>query len=86
MTPRSCNFSSAETPKFLNAIQEQIRSLLLTCFGKKLTPAQAISYIDELERSLLVHITMAIHWYKTFELGDCSLKNRPGIVVSSVYV
>ncbi|KAJ2032688.1 hypothetical protein H4S03_006137 [Coemansia sp. S3946] len=70
MTPRSYNFTSAETPEFSEALQEQIRSLLLVCFGKKLTPTEAISYIDDLEHGLSVHITTIRLWYRRFELGD----------------
>ncbi|KAJ2116760.1 hypothetical protein IW146_001272 [Coemansia sp. RSA 922] len=77
MTPRSYNFTSAETPEFSEALQEQIRSLLLVCFGKKLTPTEAISYIDDLEHGLSVHITTIRLWYRRFELGDFSLEDHP---------
>ncbi|KAJ2343616.1 hypothetical protein GGH92_004839, partial [Coemansia sp. RSA 2673] len=43
----------------------------------KLTPTETISYIDELEHGLPVHITTVGLWYRRFELGNFSLEDHP---------
>ncbi|KAJ2583330.1 hypothetical protein GGH95_001057 [Coemansia sp. RSA 1836] len=67
------DFSQAATPAYKNAMQSHVRALMLACFGMKLTPTEALDYINNMNLGLSVSYETIRQWYIRFEEGDFEL-------------